>query len=539
MRKKLLFTLLLAFSPFSLFSQDATSLRSDTKLATDPGACVVGQQYFNTTSNVQRICTALNTWSNASGAGSGITQLTGDGTAGPGSGSQALTLANTAVTPTTYGDATHVGQFTVDSKGRLTAASAVAITGVSGATTPVGLNWFNPTVSTSVLTINVDTTNGSSYKCGSKAYTINTNQTITLNASSVASLSNAWIYLRCDDGHIGVDFSSGYTVANVSHTSLVDCVGATTCAGGVATATGFPVTVNGSPVIPLYEVAAGTVANQWTSPPITSGQFDLRGLMGSYSAKAGVGLTLTNNTGDGTDTVALDRTLTPWYFTGTGAPGVISGSQVADLYVDTAAPALYFCSVGSAPCTTWVTASGAGAGSNLSYIPTVLCRNGGTVAGVQAIFDFWPIGPDSLISSASREPTNGPCILGVKQVVGDGISYNFIWPSNVTSFDVRSTHLISGFSAQSLVLTYSIGCLPSGSTFNSTNMTYGTPKLSSAYTTSTTLSDKVTAINIPAQCLENVPAKLSVKIDATSTGLNASDYFYFLGIEFVLTRTLP
>jgi len=59
----------------------------------------------------------------------GITQLTGDVTAGPGSGSQAATLASTAVTPGTYGDATHVGQFTVDAKGRLTAASSVVIAG--------------------------------------------------------------------------------------------------------------------------------------------------------------------------------------------------------------------------------------------------------------------------------------------------------------------------------------------------------------------------------------------------------------------------
>jgi hypothetical protein len=38
-----------------------------------------------------------------------------------------LTLANTAVTPGTYGDATHVGRFTVNSKGLLTSASSVAI----------------------------------------------------------------------------------------------------------------------------------------------------------------------------------------------------------------------------------------------------------------------------------------------------------------------------------------------------------------------------------------------------------------------------
>lgn len=42
-------------------------------------------------------------------------------------------LPNTAVTPGTYGDATHVGQFTVDQQGRLTFAADVAISG-SGST---------------------------------------------------------------------------------------------------------------------------------------------------------------------------------------------------------------------------------------------------------------------------------------------------------------------------------------------------------------------------------------------------------------------
>jgi len=60
--------------------------------------------------------------------GTGITVTNGDGI----SGDPTITLADTAVTPGSYGDATHVGAFTVDQQGRLTAASSVLISASGG-----------------------------------------------------------------------------------------------------------------------------------------------------------------------------------------------------------------------------------------------------------------------------------------------------------------------------------------------------------------------------------------------------------------------
>jgi trimeric autotransporter adhesin len=66
-------------------------------------------------------CSTCVTTSRTISAGTG---LTGGGDL---SANRTLTLADTAVTPATYGDGSHVGTFTVDQQGRITAASSTAI----------------------------------------------------------------------------------------------------------------------------------------------------------------------------------------------------------------------------------------------------------------------------------------------------------------------------------------------------------------------------------------------------------------------------
>jgi len=77
------------------------------------------------------------------GGGGGITQLTGDGTAGPGSGSQPFTLATVNSGPGSCGDATHVCQITTNGKGLVTAQSAVAITSIANIQVTTGTSTIN------------------------------------------------------------------------------------------------------------------------------------------------------------------------------------------------------------------------------------------------------------------------------------------------------------------------------------------------------------------------------------------------------------
>lgn len=153
----------------------------------------------NITVNAKGLVTAA---ANGSGGGSGITQLTGDVTAGPGSGSQAATLATVN---------SNVGTFqglTVNGKGLVTAAvnesyltanQTVTLTGdVSGSGT-TAITVTLDTVMASPGTYNNVTVNGKGLvTAGSNAAYLTGNQTITLTgyttgsgATSIATTTSA------------------------------------------------------------------------------------------------------------------------------------------------------------------------------------------------------------------------------------------------------------------------------------------------------------------------------------------------------------
>lgn len=73
--------------------------------------------------------------SSIGGGGSGITQLTGDGTAGPGSGSQPFTLTTVNSSTGTFGSASSVGEFAVNGKGLITGALSIPIVITEGQVT--------------------------------------------------------------------------------------------------------------------------------------------------------------------------------------------------------------------------------------------------------------------------------------------------------------------------------------------------------------------------------------------------------------------
>ncbi|MDE2026023.1 MAG: MerR family DNA-binding transcriptional regulator, partial [Patescibacteria group bacterium] len=121
---------------------------------------------------------------NTAGAPSFVT-LGSDATINSGTG--ALTLATSGVTANSYGSATSVPTFTVDSKGRLTAASNTTISGLTASNLTAGD--FSSVINTGTYGINISGSAGSATSATSA-----TNATNSTNVGTTATSGNADFY---------------------------------------------------------------------------------------------------------------------------------------------------------------------------------------------------------------------------------------------------------------------------------------------------------------------------------------------------------
>lgn len=172
----------------------------------------------------------------ASLSSGGITQLTGDGTAGPGSGSQAFTLATVNSGPGSCGDATHVCQVTVNGKGLVTSQSVVAITAGTGdaaATHSVSFSATPTLTGTSATAGTVDNFVIAQMSANITSVSLSTltpGQTITIDLQQAASggpYSVTW-----GSSFLGACQVSQYASAHTKSTWYINSSGVAVLSGG-------------------------------------------------------------------------------------------------------------------------------------------------------------------------------------------------------------------------------------------------------------------------------------------------------------------
>lgn len=215
---------------------------------------VAGRLAIGTTNQVLTVIGGVPSWQTPSSGG--ITQLTGDVTAGPGSGSQAATLATVNTNVGSFGSSTSIPSLTVNAKGLITAASGNVVIAPAGTLSGTTLN---STVVTSSLT-----------SLGAQASALNMNSNQINNLANGVASTDAANYGQLLAIAAGLTWKNAVLVAT---TASITLSGEQTIDGFLTSASRVLVKNQGTPSQNgIYVSASGawarsTDANTWAQLP--------------------------------------------------------------------------------------------------------------------------------------------------------------------------------------------------------------------------------------------------------------------------------